>query len=121
MATPSLEELSSRITTLEVRVRWWRRAAIATAAAAGIGGLAAFRGTSSAATIDAQRITLHATGNSARTVELSITPQGVLQAQFLGDTNSLRAMTRSNELVLRDQAGREIGHLGGPLVRDAAP
>lgn len=80
----------------------------------------AFR-SAAAPPLDGERLVLRAPGGGARAIELSVTPQGALQAQFLGDTVALRAMSRNDELILRDQAGREVAHLGGPMVRHVAP
>jgi hypothetical protein len=120
MPTHSLDELSTRVTLLERRARRWQRIALGLAALASAGAVMAFRSAASP-TLEGERVVLHAPGVSARAIELSVTPDGALQAQFLGDSVALRAMTRANAFVLRDQTGKVIARLGAPAMRNVAP
>ena len=72
-------------------------------------------------TLDGDRVVLHAPGQGGRAIELSVTPDGALQAQFLGDNAAIRSITRNDAFVLRDQTGQVIARLGGPLARSVAP
>jgi hypothetical protein len=120
MPTHSLDDLSTRVTLLERRAQRWQRAALGLAALASAGAVMAFRSAGSP-TLEGERVVLHAPGASARAIELSVTPDGALQAQFLGDSVALRAMTRANAFVLRDQTGKVIARLGAPAMRNVAP
>ncbi len=120
MASDPNEGLSVRIAQLERKVKASRRMAIVAGGGAAIVTFGAF-GISSPQTVDADRLVLHAVGGGSRSVELSVSREGALQAEFKGDDDSPRRLARRVEIVIVDQQGRETARLGGPVPRNIKP
>ncbi|HKS04896.1 MAG TPA: hypothetical protein VJR92_01165 [Gemmatimonadaceae bacterium] len=123
--TVDLQQLESRIRSLESTTKRWRVFATALCAAAVAIAATAFRPMQSAATIDAQRITLRSEGLEvgrlklpASRMEMSLDRGGSLRLQYFSDSVDGQALSRQRpELRILDANGREVARLGDVAFR----
>ena len=120
MNPDSSDDLTTRVARLERSSRVWRNVALAAGIAATALAASAYRN-SPATTVDAQRIVLHG-ARGARAVELSVDGRGQLRAAFQeSDSSKVLRETRRVGIVILDENGKEVAHLGAPIPAYAAP
>jgi hypothetical protein len=116
--TDDTRPITARLAILERRNTAWTTLGVAASFIAMVAGASAFRAAGPNHTIEAERLILRDPSGSSRTVTLSISKSGGLQAEFGGRAQPMRG---SAEIVIYDETGREVARLGAPAVRQVHP